>query len=84
MSKNRDDNPGYIFCNAETKEELAKRSGVKDFMPGNVLVVADIIPFGYCVVTTKDEFLGWLFAKGNDHDIWTIPEEENDDTDETV
>lgn len=83
MSKNRDDNPGYIFCNAETKEELAKRSET-DFPPGNVLVVADIIPFGYCVVATKDEFLGWLFAKGNDHDIWTIPEEENDDPNETV
>lgn len=78
MSENRDDKPGYIFCNAETKEDLAKRFEV-EFPPGNVLVVADIIPFGYCVVTTKDEFLGWLFAKGNDHDIWTIPEEETND-----
>jgi len=83
MNKNRDDKPGYIFCNAETKEELVKRPET-DITPDNVFVVADIIPFGYCVVATKDEFLGWLFAKGNDHDIWTIPEEENDDPNKTV
>lgn len=83
MNESRDDKPGYIFCNAETKEELAKRAGA-DIPPGNVFVVADIIPFGYCVVATKDEFLGWLFAKGNDHDVWTIPKEENDDPNETV
>lgn len=83
MSKNRDDEPAYIFCNAETKEEIAKRSGA-DVPPDEVFVVADIIPYGYCVVTTKDELLGWLFAKGNDHDIWTVPEEKSDDPDETV
>ena len=75
MSKNRDDKSGYIFCSAETKAELAKRS-VPDTPPDNVFVVADIIPYGFCVVATKDEFLGWLFARDNDHDIWTIPEEE--------
>ena len=74
MSKNRDEKPGYIFCNTETKAVLL-RSGV-EALPDNVYVVADIVPYGYCVVTTKDDFLGWLFAKGNDHDIWTIPEEE--------
>lgn len=74
MSKNRDDEPAYIFCNAETKEEMAKRSGA-DVPPDNVFVVADIIPYGCCVVATKNEFLGWLFAKDNDHDIWTVPEE---------
>lgn len=74
MSKNRDDEPGYIFCNAETKEELVKRAGT-DIPPDNVFVVADIISYGFCVVTSKAEFLGWLFAKENDHDVWTIPEE---------
>ena len=86
MSKIRDDEPGYIFCSAETKtklDELAKRSGA-DFPPGNVLVVADIIPFGYCVVTTKDEFLGWLFDRDSDHDVWTVPEEESNDPNKTV
>ena len=83
MSKNGDDEPAYIFCCAETKEKLAKRAGT-DNPPDNVFVVADIIPFGYCVVATKDEFLGWLFAKGNDHDVWTIPKEENDDPNKTV
>lgn len=74
MSKDRDENPGYIFCSAETKEELAKNFEA-DAPPGSVFVVADIIPYGYCVVATKDEFLGWLFAKGSDHDVWTLPEE---------
>ncbi len=77
MSKNRDDEPGYIFCSAETKEEVAKRAGT-DIPQDNAFVVADIIPYGFCVVATKDEFLGWLFAKGNDHDVWTIPEDKND------
>lgn len=75
MSKNRDDEPAYIFCDAETKKEMIKRTGA-DVPPDEVFVVADIIPYGFCVVTTKDEFLGWLFAKGNDHDVWTIQEEE--------
>lgn len=75
MSNNRDDKPGYIFCSAETMAELAKRAGA-DLPPGNVFVVADIIPYEYCVVVTKEEFLGWLFAKGNDHHVWTLPEEE--------
>lgn len=83
MSKSRDEKPGYIFCSAETKEELAKRAGT-DIPPDNVFVIADIIPYGHCVVTTKAEFLGWLFAKRNDHDVWTIPEEENDDPNKTV
>lgn len=83
MSKNRDDKPGYIFCNAETKEEIAKRAGA-DVPPSNTFVIADIIPFGYCIIATKDEFLGWLFTRGNDHDVWTIPEEENDDPNKTV
>lgn len=74
MSKNRDVEPAYIFCNAETKEEIAKRSGA-DVPPDEVFVVADVIPYGRCVVTTKVDLLGWLFAKRNDHDIWTIPEE---------
>ena len=75
MSNNRDDEPAYIFCSAETKAELAKRSGA-DTPPDNVFVVADVIPYGRCVVTTKADLLGWLFAKGNDHDVWTIPEED--------
>lgn len=82
MSNDRDNKPGYIFCSAETKEEITKRSGA-DIPPGNVFVTADIIPYGYCVVTTKEEFLGWLFAKGNDHNVWTIPEE-SDDPNKTV
>lgn len=76
MSNNRDDKAGYIFCSAETKAELSKRSGANT-PPDNVFVVADVIPFGFCVVATKDEFLGWLFAKGNDHDVWTIQEEKD-------
>lgn len=74
---NRDDEPAYIFCSAETKEEIIKRSEA-DVPPDNVFVVADIIPYGRCVVATKNEFLGWLFAKDNDHNIWTIPEESDD------
>lgn len=83
MSKSRDDKPAYIFCNAETKEELVKKAEA-DIPPDNVFVVADIIPYGFCVVVTKDDLLGWLFAKGNDHDVWTIPKEENDDPNKAV
>ena len=86
MSKNRDDKTGYIFCSAETKEkmaEFAKRSGA-DTPADDVFVVADIIPYGFCVVATKDDFMGWLFARGNDHDIWTVPEEDLNDPNKTV
>lgn len=75
---NRDNEPGYIFCDAETKAklaELAKTSGV-DTPSDDVFVVADIIPHGFYVVTTKAEFLGWLFNRDNDHDVWTAPEDE--------
>lgn len=74
MSKNRDDEPAYIFCNAETKKEMVKRSGA-DTTPDNACVIADIIPYGFCVVATKTDFLGWLFDRDSDHDVWTVPEE---------
>lgn len=45
MSKNRDDEPAYIFCSAETKVELAKRSG-DDMPPDEVFVVADVVQPG--------------------------------------
>lgn len=74
---NRDDEPGYIFCSAETHETLYKKAELDGtaLPPGDVFVIADIIPYGYCVVATKDEFLGWLFNRDNDHDVWTVPEE---------
>ena len=63
MSNNRDDEPAYIFCNAETKEELAKRSG-ENMPPDEVFVVADVVLPGTCIVVTKEELRQWLFAKG--------------------
>lgn len=72
MSNVRDDEPAYIFCNAETKEKVIRRSQ-GDAPPDDAFVVADIIPPGYCVVAAKHEFLGWLFEKGNDHNVLTIP-----------
>lgn len=83
MSNNRDDEPAYIFCNAETKEELAKRSG-ENMPPDEVFVVADVVLPGTCIVVTKEELRQWLFAKGNDHDVWTIPEEDLHDPNKTV
>lgn len=77
MSKNRDNEPGYIFCSAETKaklDELDKRSGA-DTTPDNACVIADIIPYGFCVVVAKADFLGWLFDRDSDHYVWTVPEE---------
>ena len=71
MSKNRDNKPAYIFCNAEMKEEMAKRSGA-DTPPDNVFVVADVVQPGMCIVVTKDELRQWLYSSENDFDMWTL------------
>lgn len=74
MSKNRDDEPAYIFCNAETKEELAKISG-ENMPPDEVFVVADVVLPETCIVVTKNELRQWLYSSENGFDMWTLPEE---------
>lgn len=71
MSNNRDDEPAYIFCNTETKEELAKRSG-ENMPPDEVFVVADVVQPGMCIVVTKEELRRWLYSSENDFDMWTL------------
>lgn len=71
MSKNRDDKPAYIFCNAEMKEEMAKRSG-ENMPPDEVFVVADVVQPGMCIVVTKKELRRWLYSSKNDFDMWTL------------
>lgn len=75
MSNNRDNEPAYIFCNAEMKEELAKRSG-ENMPPDEVFVVADVVLPGTCIVVTKEELRQWLYSSKNDFDMWTLLEEE--------
>lgn len=71
MSNIRDDEPAYIFCNAETKEEMAKRSG-ENMPPDEVFVVADVVQPGMCIVVTKKELRRWLYSSENDFDMWTL------------
>lgn len=71
MSKNRDDEPAYIFCNAEMKEEMAKRSG-ENMPPDEVFVVADVVQPGMCIVVTKEELRQWLYSRENDFDMWML------------
>lgn len=78
MSKNRDDEPGcifcepiYIFCNAEMKEAIAKRSG-DDMPPDEMFVVADVVQPGMCIVVFKSELRQWLYSRENNFDMWTL------------
>ena len=71
MSKNRDDKPAYIFCNAEMKEEMAKRSG-ENMPPDEVFVVADVVQPGMCIVVTKDELRSLLYSTKNNFDMWIL------------
>lgn len=71
MSKNRDDEPAYIFCNAEMKEEMLKRAG-DNAPPDEVFVVADVVQPGTCIVVTKNELRAWLYSSENNFDMWTL------------
>lgn len=69
IAEKEEDKPGYIFCSAEMRDELAKRAG--DMMlPDGIFVIADSIPPEIAIVASQEDFMTWLYSEN--HDRWRL------------
>lgn len=59
MSNIRDDEPAYIFCNAEMKATLVEYEPTVS----DAVVVTDVVDPGEVIVVSAKEFREWLYSR---------------------